>query len=190
MWRFLLSHLLFRFLAKSSIVTGFSSMTHNAAVPELKHYLFPGALFIDPRPHLVTTVLGSCVSVCLWDSVLRVGGINHYLLPLWNGEGLSTPKYGNIAIEKLITGMQHLGCNKKQLIAKVFGGAALWQHQSGLLRVGDRNVALARDILQEHKIPIVGSDLLGEQGRKLIFNTESGSVLMRRHRSRPANPDV
>ena len=168
---------------------GIPSMTKDSPTPELKHYLFPGALFVDPRPHLVTTVLGSCVSVCLWDSKLRVGGINHYLLPLWNGEGLSTPKYGNVAIEKLISGMLNLGCRKPHLIAKVFGGAALWKNQPGLLRVGDRNVALAQDILQEHKIPIVGSDLLGEQGRKLIFNTESGSVLMRRHRSSMANPD-
>lgn len=159
-------------------------MSNEPESPERKHYLFPGALFVDPRPHLVTTVLGSCVAVCLWDSVRRVGGINHYLLPLWNGEGLATPKYGNIAIEKLISGMLNLGCNKKDIVAKVFGGAALWQNTNGLLRVGDRNAALAMDLLKEHKIPVVGSDLLGEQGRKIIFNTESGSVLLRRHRAR------
>jgi chemotaxis protein CheD len=164
-------------------------MYKELTTPELKHYLFPGALFVDVRPHVVTTVLGSCVSVCLWDSVLKVGGINHYLLPLWNGEGLSTPKYGNIAIEKLISGMLNLGCNKKKLIAKVFGGAALWQNQTGLLRVGDRNAELAQALLKEHNIPIVGSDLLGEQGRKIIFNTETGSVLMRKHRSRLVNPN-
>jgi len=158
--------------------------------PELKHYLFPGALFVDARPHLVTTVLGSCVSVCLWDSVLKVGGINHYLLPLWNGEGLSTPKYGNVAIEKLIAGMLNLGCNKKNVIAKVFGGAALWKNQPGLLRVGERNAELAESLLRENNIPIVGSDLLGEQGRKLIFNTETGAVLMRRHRARPELPET
>ncbi|PLX94431.1 MAG: chemotaxis protein CheD [Desulfuromonas sp.] len=158
-------------------------MVPDTASPELKHYLFPGALFVDPRPHLVTTVLGSCVSVCLWDSERRIGGINHYLLPFWNGEGLATPKYGNIAIEKLLKGMLELGCQKRNLIAKVFGGAALWENQPGLLRVGDRNAELARDMLSEYQIPIVGSDLLGGQGRKLIFNTETGSVLMRRNRS-------
>jgi len=158
-------------------------MVPDTASPELKHYLFPGALFVDPRPHLVTTVLGSCVSVCLWDSERHIGGINHYLLPFWNGEGLATPKYGNIAIEKLLKGMLELGCQKRNLIAKVFGGAALWENQPGLLRVGDRNAELARDMLSEYQIPIVGSDLLGGQGRKLIFNTETGSVLMRRNRS-------
>ncbi|PLX88196.1 MAG: chemotaxis protein CheD [Desulfuromonas sp.] len=162
-------------------------MVQEISQPELKHYLFPGGLFVDPRPHLVTTVLGSCISVCLWDPKLRVGGINHYLLPLWNGEGLSTPKYGNIAIEKLIDGMLVLGCEKQNLIAKVFGGAALWKNQPGLLRVGDRNAALADELLKKHNIPIVGSDLFGEQGRKIIFNTETGSVLMRRNRARVEN---
>ncbi|HKJ05815.1 MAG TPA: chemotaxis protein CheD [Geopsychrobacteraceae bacterium] len=164
-------------------------MIQESPQPELKHYLYPGALFVDSRPHLVTTVLGSCVAVCLWDSVQKVGGINHYLLPLWNGEGLSTPKYGNIAIEKLISGMLDLGCKKKYLVAKLFGGAALWQNQHGLLRVGDRNASLAQDILKEHNIPIVASDLLGEQGRKIIYNTETGAVLLRRHRSRVIDPN-
>ena len=85
----------------------------------------------------MTTVLGSCVSICLWDAHARVGGINHYLLPLWNGEGLPTPKYGNIAIERLIDKVRGLGGGKK-LVAKVFGGSALWETADGLLAVGRR----------------------------------------------------
>ncbi len=148
-----------------------------------KHYLYPGAIFVHSAPHLVTTVLGSCVSICLWDSVARIGGINHYLLPFWNGEGLPTPKYGNIAIVKLIEKMlASPGCKKSNLIAKVFGGASMWEKESGLLAIGDRNSELARELLQKHRIPIQACDLGGRVGRKLVFNTQEGSVLIRRQR--------
>src|SRR3990170_1447004 len=76
-------------------------------------------LFAEPGAHSVTTVLGSCISVCLWDPVSRTGGMNHYLLPYWNGDGLKTPKYGNIAIPMLLERLVNAGCRKGDLIAKV-----------------------------------------------------------------------
>jgi chemotaxis protein CheD len=148
---------------------------------ELKHhYLFPGNLFVRREPHIITTVLGSCVSVCLWDSVLRFGGMNHYMLPLWNGEGLASPKYGNIAIPKLIEKMMDLGSNKSNLKAKVFGGGEVLKVSQGVLNVGERNVSIARDLLNDAGLSVVGSDLGGITGRKIIFNTQTGSVLMKR----------
>lgn len=147
-----------------------------------RHYLYPGTLFVHRQPHLVTTVLGSCVSVCLWDASLRVGGINHYLLPLWNGEGLPTPKYGNIAIAKLIEKVQGFGVGSK-LIAKVFGGASMWEKTEGLLAIGQRNIELAMEMLEQHRIPVVSSDVSGPVGRKIIFHTGDGTVLLKRQRS-------
>lgn len=147
-----------------------------------RHYLYPGTLFVHREPHVVTTVLGSCVSVCLWDAAARVGGINHYLLPLWNGEGLPTPKYGNIAIAKLVEKVQSLGGGGK-LVAKVFGGASMWEKTEGLLAIGQRNCELALELLEQHRIPVVGSDLGGPVGRKIIFHTGDGSVLLKRQRS-------
>lgn len=146
-----------------------------------RHYLYPGTLFAHRHPHQVTTVLGSCVSVCLWDSVARVGGINHYLLPLWNGDGLPTPKYGNIAIVKLIEKVQALGAGSK-LVAKLFGGASMWEKTDGLLAIGQRNIELAAEILEQHRIPVVSSDLGGCAGRKIIFHTADGTVLLKRQR--------
>jgi len=159
-------------------------------LPEKKHYLFPGNLFVHRSPHLVTTVLGSCISVCLWDVRSHIGGMNHYLLPLWNGEGLPTPKYGNIAIEKLIDKLLKLGCDKGQLKAKVFGGAAMWEQKGGLISVGERNIALAWDLLAEHDIPIVSSDVGGRLGRKLVFNSGTGEVMMRRNKGLSTTADV
>jgi chemotaxis protein CheD len=153
------------------------------AEPLARHYLYPGTLFVHRQPHLVTTVLGSCVSVCLWNQTAQLGGINHYLLPLWHGEGLPTPKYGNIAIIKLIEKVKDLSAPGDKLIAKVFGGASMWEKTEGLLAVGQRNIEFATETLKSHRIPIKGIDVGGSQGRKVIFNSGDGTVLMRRQRS-------
>ncbi|MEO5355803.1 MAG: chemotaxis protein CheD [Nitrospirae bacterium YQR-1] len=145
-----------------------------------EHFLYPGTLLADRSPYAITTVLGSCISVCLWDMQLKCGGMNHYLLPLWNGEGLASPKYGNIAIIKLIEKVVSFGCNRRNIQAKVFGGAAIMQNSSGLLNVGERNIMIAQDLLAEEKIMIAGSDIGGNQGRKIIFNTETGVVLVKK----------
>lgn len=144
------------------------------------YYLHPGNLIASNSGRTVTTVLGSCISVCLWDPVLRSGGINHYMLALWNGEGLPSPKYGNIAITKLIEKMLAMGSSRQHLKAKVFGGAAVIKNTSGLLDVGNRNIILAQDMLRDEKIPIISSDVGGSLGRKLLFNTATGSVLVRK----------
>jgi chemotaxis protein CheD len=69
------------------------------------------------------------------------------------------------------------------LIAKVFGGASMWEKAEGLLAVGQRNVEFAIETLESLRIPIVSSDLGGHQGRKVIFNSSDGTVLMRRQRA-------
>ena len=143
-----------------------------------KHFLFPGTLFAAAEDYHVSTVLGSCVAVCLWDPVLRKGGINHYMLPLWNGEGLATPKYGNIAIEKLIAKLLSMGCRKESLVAKVFGGANVMGTGTEVFMIGDRNVTLAYEILAEYGIPVAASDVGGRVGRKIVMNTATGVVLV------------
>lgn len=146
--------------------------------PPNKHFLFPGALFADVRDYQVSTVLGSCVSVCLWDTVAHVGGMNHFMLPLWNGEGLATPRYGNIAMEKLLNKMLSLGCQQKYLVAKVFGGANITGNHSGneIFMIGDRNVILANRMLDDYCIPVNACDVGGHLGRKIIMHTGTGVV--------------
>ena len=70
-----------------------------------KIFIYPGNLEVSVKPIMFTTILGSCVAVCIWDNKLKFGGMNHFMLPLWNGEGLASPKYGNIAIDKLVKKM-------------------------------------------------------------------------------------
>lgn len=144
--------------------------------PQDKYYLLPSGIFVDKKPHVVDTVLGSCVAVCLFDERMKIGGINHYMLPFWNGQGLASPKYGNIAMDKLLEKLELIGAHKKHMIAKVFGGAN--QMQSSL-NVGERNVLMVRDYLKNCGIPIVAENVGGEIGRKIRFNSGSGQVLMK-----------
>ncbi|MDP4207892.1 MAG: chemotaxis protein CheD [Bacteroidota bacterium] len=127
-------------------------------------------------PFQINTILGSCIAVCLFDPVTRIGGINHFMLPLWNGQGLASPKYGNIAIEKLIDKMLSLGCQKNNLKAKIFGGGEVIETQIVKFNIGARNIEIARQILEEKKIPIISSSVGGKLGRKIEFLTATGEV--------------
>lgn len=144
------------------------------------HYLMAGSLFAQPEPHVITTVLGSCVSVCLWDAQRQHGGINHYMLPFWNGEGLASPRFGNIAIAKLIERLLELGSEKRNLRAKIFGGGVVLNVSNSFMNIGERNIELAEDQLRSEGIPIISADTGGRTGRKIIFNTGTGVVLVKR----------
>lgn len=148
--------------------------------PRNKHFLFPGTIFAEPDEYLISTVLGSCVSVCMWDQVARIGGMNHMMLPLWNGEGLATPKYGNIAMEKLLGKMLAIGCRREKIVAKVFGGANVSGTGLESFMIGDRNITLAFEMLEEFRIPVAASDVGGRGGRKIIMNSSTGVVMVGR----------
>jgi chemotaxis protein CheD len=144
-----------------------------------KHFLYPSTIFVDRTPHHIQTVLGSCVSICVYDTHNHFGGMNHYMVSLWKGNGLASPKYGNIAIESLIDKMITLGCAKKNLIAKVFGGADVLENLSDHFQIGVNNIAIAMDMLDQNKIPITAKSTGGKLGRKITFNSLTGEVLMR-----------
>lgn len=141
-------------------------------------YLFPSALYVSEKPMLITTVLGSCVAVCLWDPNTEIGGMNHFMLPFWNGKGLASPKYGNIAIDTLINKMVETGVSKANIVAKIFGGGAVL-NDSSVLNIGARNIRVAQKVLKENNINILSYSVGGNLGRKIIFNTKTGEI---RHR--------
>lgn len=141
-----------------------------------QYFLYPSTLYASGTPCMVTTILGSCIAVCLYDPVLRIGGINHFMLPLWNGEGLASPKYGNIAIEKLVEKMHQIGCKNGSLVAKVFGGGEVIEASSMHFSIGERNIKIALKLLEGYRIPVIASSVGGKLGRKILFNTGSGEV--------------
>lgn len=140
------------------------------------HFLYPAELFVSKTPYQINTILGSCVAVCLFDPVLNIGGMNHFMLPYWNGQGLASPKYGNIANEKLLDKLLSMGCNKNNLKAKIFGGGEVIQTQLVQFNIGVRNIEVAKQFLEEKKIPLISSSLGGKLGRKIEFVTSTGEV--------------
>lgn len=155
-------------------------MAEQDGSPIRKYFLFPGSTHVDAEECEITTVLGSCVAVCLWDQRHGGGGMNHFMLPLWNGEGLATPKYGTIAMERLLEQVLAIGARKEHLVAKVFGGANLLATSSAACPIGERNIELAMTQLEEWRIAVVATDLGGRVGRKIIMNTMTGVVLLGR----------
>ena len=140
-----------------------------------KYFLTEGNILITSVPTDIITVLGSCVSVCIWDKQLKLGGINHYLLPGNLNEDSNNASRGSSATDMLIKSFINRKSNIKDLEAKVFGGCNSI-HQND---VGKKNIEIAFKKLKEAGIPIVASHTGGSFGRKIIFNTRTGKVLMR-----------
>jgi chemotaxis protein CheD len=142
-------------------------------------YVQPGQLAASATPLTYSTVLGSCVAVCLWDPGLRVGGMNHFLLPE-APEWERSPRYGGPAVEELVARVRALGSRNGTLTARVFGGACVLdafrdrEHHLGL-----RNVEVARERLRAAGLPIVAEDVGGNRGRRLYFSLVDGSAMVR-----------
>jgi chemotaxis protein CheD len=144
-----------------------------------EHFLFPCTLFADSLPHQALTILGSCVAVCLYDEKRKYGGMNHYMLPWWDGKVMPTPKYGNVAIERLLEKMKSMGSNQDHLVAKIFGGAHQLPTLNSGIAIGNRNVATAEELLGTYRIRIVSRSTGGERGRRILFHTHTNQVFMK-----------
>jgi chemotaxis protein CheD len=144
--------------------------------PEKQIYLHPGHFCFTTEHIVVSTVLGSCVSVCLYDEAHTAAGVNHFLLPE-SAAGLMSPRFGNAANATLLGQFLKIGLPASRLRAKVFGGASM-----GGANVGDlagRNVDAATSFLRDRGIPVMSQDTGGERGRKLLFRTRDASAWVR-----------
>jgi len=140
--------------------------------------LLPGEYYVSGDDIVLTTVLGSCVSACLYDSGVGVGGMNHFMLPD-AGEGVasSSARYGSYAMELLINELLKRGARRKSLEAKVFGGANVLRGFTEN-HVGMRNSKFVREYLAAERIRIVAEDLLDTHPRKIFFFPKTARVLV------------
>lgn len=151
------------------------------AVPQSvqSYYLSPGQLFASREPTSVTTIVGSCVAICLWDPVVRAGGINHYLLPRCSKAEVAPGRFGNTAFRVLLERLVTLGAAPRWLEARMFGGACLisaFRDREGHL--GQQNVTMGIELLRSAKIRLVQQDVGGSQGRRIVFRTDDGSAVV------------
>jgi len=142
-------------------------------------YVYPGHVVVSAKGDRLTTVLGSCVAVCLFDPEIRAGGMNHFLLPNAGGGVSWSPRFPDRAIPQLIGQLLDLGADRRRLVAKVFGGCVSVDTRSNGFHVGSRNVEAARQLLREEGIPILTEDVGGSQGRRLEFCTDDGTAWVR-----------
>lgn len=138
-----------------------------------------GELFASDQPVVISTVLGSCVSVCLYDPVKKVGGMNHIFLP-GNADYLefnASARYGINAMELLINSMLSLKAERRRLRAKVFGGGHVMERrEKQAFSPGDANVEFSFRFLKEEKIPIDGYSVGGNCGRRIELHCQTGEV--------------
>ncbi|MGH7437296.1 MAG: chemotaxis protein CheD [Polyangiaceae bacterium] len=151
-------------------------------IERVQVYLHAGQVFASSTPCEVTTVLGSCVAVLLVDGVRRIGGASHYLLPFDAGGSLATARFGTVAISMLVEQMLALGSRRRDLVAKVFGGAATLRggDPGRGPTLGEKNIEVAQRRLDEEDIPVVAQDVGGSVGRKVVFFTDEGHVWIKK----------
>lgn len=121
----------------------------------------------------VRTLLGSCVAVCLYDPKVRIGGMNHFLLPADIGGGDRSPaSFGVHSMELLINGLMKLGADRRRLVAKIFGGGSV---VGGLTTaIGERNVAFALEFLRDEGIQVVAQKVGATSALSVLFDTGTG----------------
>ncbi|MFZ4535286.1 chemotaxis protein CheD [Propionivibrio sp.] len=152
----------------------------------------PGAWLVDGEQPM-STLLGSCVAVCLFDPQMKIGGINHFMLP-----DMGRSKYGdvdsmlsgNFAMEALLNALLIKGAKKIRLQAKAFGGGTIIDTDAGSLSIGMRNANFAKEWLTREGIPLRTSDFLGPWSRKIIFLPFNGEAFCKRLVTNMANAEV
>lgn len=144
--------------------------------------LLPGDLYIARKPSIISTILGSCVSVCLYAPSWKVGTMCHCLLPFSSGRDRGAPyRYVDQAVTYMLGKMKEMNILQNKIVSHIFGGADMLLKISGnaTLSIGKQNIEAARAILQEFHIPIKREDVGGNKGRKIFFLSAMGKISVR-----------
>ena len=163
---------------KGTAMTRDRSAEEGAVVKEVTLYL--GDVHAACEPTLIKTLLGSCVSVCLYDPLRRVAGMNHFMLPQSPGEDGASARFGVPAMENLIGALIDLGGSPRRFVAKVFGGAHVLDIEEPVAAVTQQNIEFARSVLAAGGIPIVAEDVGGSVARHVHFHSDTGRVFIKR----------
>lgn len=130
---------------------------------------------------LKTTGLGSCVAVCLYDGGSKIGGMAHIMLPSSKNSRHTTTvigKYSDTAITELVSKIERRGVLKRNLIAKIAGGAQMFSFAGGseIMKIGQRNIEAVKEDLKIHGINLIAEDVGGNYGRTIEFDLDNGAL--------------
>lgn len=146
--------------------------------------IYPGEFYASQGEEIISTLLGSCVAVCLHDPTTNISGMNHYMLEgkLTNLITLtkSSDKHAFQSISRLIGDMCKLGCGRTSLQAKIFGGGKVLQTENDIHTVPQDNIRAAKIILEMEDIPIVQEETGGKFTRKVLMEVATGKTFVKR----------
>lgn len=148
--------------------------------------ILPGEYYASNGEEMIVTVLGSCVSACIQDKVSKVGGMNHFMLPMdksYHNKSIDVisdtdaARYGNVAMERLINDIIKRGGNRHNLTAKIFGGARITNARTD---IGAGNIKFVREYLDIEGINILSEDVGSHFPRKVYYIPETNEVFVKR----------
>lgn len=130
---------------------------------------------------IVTYALGSCIGICLYDQVAKIGGLSHIMLPdskMFTQSDINRMKFADTAIPDMLSVLCSMGADRRRITAKIAGGAQMFkvQEDSPLGMIGTRNTRSVKAVLSELRIPIVNEDTGADYGRTLYFDLQTGNV--------------
>lgn len=160
---------------------------HIPFVTDKRVELQPGEVLVTCDPMRITTILGSCVAVCIYDKQLKIGGMNHFLLataPSKQDEISSPNKYAKNSILSLLKEFKKSGSNPKDLVVKIIGGANIGASETSSISasVGRDNIAAAKSILSSFGVAITSEEVGGYRGRRVELDTATGAIRFQRFR--------
>lgn len=150
--------------------------------------ILPGEFYVTVNDEAITTVLGSCISACIRDPVKKIGGMNHFMLPMnkddFRGlkklEPTGSNRYGNFAMESLINEILKAGGEKNRLEVKIVGGGKIIQNMTN---IGELNIKFVEEYLRNEGLKCVGHDVGDIYPRKVMYIPASGKVQVKRLRN-------
>ena len=173
-------------LPKFEHIKRYFDQSRNSVVAKI----LPGEYYVTTEDEAISTVLGSCISACIWDETRKIGGMNHFMLPLkgndhsqakWEFHDSYSCRYGIWAMECLINELLKYGAQRTRMKVKIFGGGNIIQEMN--TPIGEQNILFAKEFIQKESLPILGSDVGGPWPRKVLFYPQTGKVLVKRLQS-------
>jgi chemotaxis protein CheD len=149
--------------------------------------LLPGEYYVTMHGEMIVTVLGSCVSACIRDSVFGIGGMNHFMLPMERKGGSDNPtwnsaatRYGNFAMEALINDILKNGGRRENLELKIFGGGRVLENMTN---IGNLNINFVHEFIRMESLTLLAEDVGDVYPRKVHYFPHTGKVKMKKLRS-------
>lgn len=144
--------------------------------------ILPGEVYVTKRNELISTVLGSCISACIYDYKMGIGGMNHFMLPSNKNDSIDSLscRYGNWAMEFLINEIIKNGGNRDNFRIKIFGGGKIIK---GMGDVGQGNIMFVSHYLKNEGLKVESHDVGGPWPRKVLFNPSTGKAQVKKLRS-------